>query len=417
MKFIFISILIFIFYSCKKQPLNNAPEVEILFPLELNAYSALDTIIVRANIRDYDSKSINVSIFLENQDQSPVLNNTLFLKFNESEIHINIPYVLNDRWIPSGEYFLTITAHDGVSHSQDRKKIFINAIPKKFKGILIGVKNLSIIDIYVSDTIFNFQKAYTFNNILTGMFDYHYSCFVSIHNSGKACFYSFPEWNLYKEISGLNKVGTPFKIDLKYLHPFIYMTNANGSIIGVDKNGDIRKNIKVMFSPFKINFFNNEWIFLSETYPNPYTYIEVPFKQKFFLKHGQLIDILPLDNDRWLVIEQKNNQVIWHEYKPLYNILNQFNQFNNGIYNGGIVLNNKILLFINNEIFELNKTYGTLHPLYHGDTLSLIKYEEINDLITGVNNNTLYFIKNGSFSLMLQKELPGPVVFYDFIYE
>ncbi len=415
---IFIAILLFFILSCKKQPINNPPEISIILPVEQSVYSALDTVFIRLNVRDNDSKNINLSIFLEKKDFTPITNNTLLYTFNKNEIQIDIPFALTDRWINSDEYYLTVTAYDGYSKSQARKKIFIHAIPKKFKGIMAGVKNQSFVDIYVSDTSFNFQKVFSLNNLLTGFYEYRFSLFASIHTNGVANFYTYPNFSLIKEISGLNKIGTPFRIDWKFQSPYLYITNANKSIIAIDKDGIIRKNISTKFSPYKINYFNNEWVVLSEVYPYPISYIEAPFQQKNYLKQGNLIDIIYLDNNRWLVVEQKNNQILLYEYKSLYNILNQFNHNIYGTYYGNLILNNKIILFIDNKIFELNKIYGTLFLLYQNNcSISQIKYEETKDLITGVFENSLCFIKNNLYSHNFSVYLPGNIVFYDFIYE
>ncbi len=416
-------LLIISFYSCKKEKANSIPAVELIMPIDYSAFSALDTIRIKATINDKDGDKIIVSIYLKNSENQ-LVEQGWYKEFNSWQVQLDEVLVLSDRWLPTGEYKLILSANDGKEAVKIERTIIINGIPKKFYGLIVGVKNLQQCDVYVCDTSFVFEKKYTLNNLLNGFYDYYNQRFVSIKNNGVVSFYLYPEWTWIGEITGLNKVGSPFKADYLYNYPYIYLTNANGSIIAVDKNGNIRNSIKTMFSPFKIDYSYNQWVVLSDYYPYSVTWIEVPLSLKNYQKNGTLVDILTIDENRRLIIEQVVNtvnhqpeKVIWYEYKPLYNILQKFGERLNAKYYDGIVVNHNLYLSIDNSLYELNKIYGTLSPVMNGLSLKRLQYEEVNSLLYGCNQQTLFVLTVSPFTLVETYSFSGEIVFYDFIYD
>ena len=408
--------MIFSFISCNKKEVLNFPEVAILLPNEGFTFSALDTILVKISLKD-DIEGYKYLSFLIQDEHSNQTFNVRNVTVYGKEFVYEYNYVLNERWINSGEYLLVVNVNNGKLSASASKKILISAIPKKFKGIIAGVGNSSNVDIYVSDTTFNFNKVFSLSNLYDAYFDYYNSQFYAIFNDGVVRFYTYPEFFAFKEITGFKKVGVPFKTSFIYEYPYFYVCNSNGYVWGIDKDGNVRQVINTLFSPYKLGFKNNEWIILSDTYPYDLCWIEVPLQQKNYQFSGKLVDLLNLNKERWVIVEQKNNKVIWYEYKSLYNLLDTLGKIENANYNCGLEINGKVYFSINNKIFLLNKIYGTIYEVFNGIRFEKLKFDDVNTVIVGVDENKLYILENETFNTLRTLMLPNKIIFYSFIYE
>ncbi len=89
----------------------------------------------------------------------------------------------------------------------------------------------------------------------------------------------------------------------------------------------------------------------------------------------------------------------------------------NSQYHDGINIHGDLYLSIDNSLYVVNKTYGTLSPVYQGTILQQLQYEEVNNLLFGIYNQTLYVLKTSPFSVQVSYTMPDDIIFYDFVYE
>lgn len=408
--------LIICMLSCKKPVEDLSPVIDIIAPQEYMQFDALDTIRVKAIIKDDQAKSLNISVYLKSNTQTTA-SDVWMGTFQGNEIALDMRLPLTNRWLPGGEYFLTISANDGNQTTWSSKTIIIRAIPKRLAGLIVGIENLQLCDVYVSDTSFIFEKKYTLQYAEDGVYDYMNSRFISIHSNGVARFYHYPEWTLQKEITNLKKAGTPFRFDKTMMYPYFYITNANGFIYAIDKDANIRQSINTLFSPFKINWANDKWFVLSEYYPEPQTWIEIPSMLKNYSFNGKLVDAFHLSGSSWLVIEQKSNGVALHKYTSDNNFISKENEIGQVLYNGGIKIQNKIYLALSQKLYEVNPIYFTLFEVQNSNDWHQLKYEETGMFLMAISNNQLFFINSSNFQVVKTLQLPGKIMFYDFLYE
>ncbi len=402
--------------SCKKSVEDVSPQIDIIEPQEFMQFNALDTLKVKAIIKDDKAKSLSISVYLKNNDQMTVSDVWSGI-FQGNYVNLDIRLPMTNRWLPGGEYQLTVAVNDGNQTTWGAKTIIIRAIPKRLAGLVVGVGNMQLCDVYVSDTSFVFEKKYTLQNVEDGVFDYIHSRFISIHSNGVARFYDYPEWVLQKEITNLKKAGTPFRFDKTILYPYFYITNANGFIYAIDKDANIRLSIKTLFSPFKINLANDTWFVLSEYYPEPQTWIELPTMLKNYCFNGKLVDAFNLSPSSWLVIEQKSNGVVLHKYTADNNFISKEHEINQVLYHNGIKFENKIYLVLGQKFYEVNPIYLTLFEVQSSIDWEQLKYEDTGMLLTAVSNNQLFFINSSNFQTVRTLQFSGKIMFYDFLYE
>lgn len=408
--------LIFIQLSCERKKINEPPSLNIYLPIENSTFKAIDTFEVKATATDDNAKNIRFSLYIADNNLQAV-NTPLVYNFSGNFATLQINYILNERWLNSGSYYLVVTASDDELITRQYARIQISSIPKKLIGYVVGVKSNSGCDIYIGDTNFVFTKQFSTSNSITGNFNSYSKLINIVTTDGKLKAYQYPYFNEVFSIVALNKIGSPFKADIYDKYPYTYVTNANGSIISVDHNGQIRNIYRTLFSPYRLILWEEIWVCLTEFYPQQYSWIEVPQMTKNYQNNYPINDIIPFDNERCLAIQQDGNQVIFYTYKPEINYFNSFGHPQSGQYNGGININQDVYVSIDTKIFQIDPIYGNLSNIYNGEPLSMLKWEENEHNLYAVNNNRFIMLKWQPLQLIYSKDFDDKIIFYDFIYE
>lgn len=414
-RIIVFCLLLYITLSCKKKVLNEPPIINIHLPLENTTISSIDTLDVKVIIRDNSANMLRISLYIADENMRTVTSPAIY-NLSGNFVNLDVQYAVNERWLESGIYYFVVNASDGELQTKSFVKISVNCVPKVFSGIVVGVQSNQGCDIYVCDTNFVFTKQFSVSNCLGGV----YNCYTNSLNvvlcNGVMEAYDLSYYNQVFSISGLNKLGTPFKADIAWIHPYVYVTNANGSILAIDENGQVRNVFRTIFSPYKIIRWNKMWVTLSDYYPQEGNWIEVPELSINYYFNGTITDIAPLDNERCLIIQQNMNSVKFYTYKPAINYLSNFGHEQIGTYNGYVNCESEILVSIDNQLYRLNEIYGTLCNVYNGEGLSMLKWEESHQLIYGVNQNRLLVLKNSPVQAISSYDFSDKIVFYDFMY-
>jgi len=408
--------MIFIQLSCERKKINTPPTLNIYLPIENNTFNAIDTFEVKATASDDNADNLRFSVYIADNNLQAVNASSVY-NFSSNFATLDVTYVLNERWLTTGSYYLVVAASDDELTTRKYVRIQITSIPKKLIGFVVGVKSNSGCDIYIGDTNFVFTKQFSTSSSITGNFNSFSKLINIVTADGKLKAYQYPYFNEVFSIVALNKIGSPFKADIFTKYPYIYVTNANGSIISVDHNGQIRNIYRTLFSPYRLILWKEIWVCLSEFYPQQYSWIEVPQMNKNYQNNFYINDIIPFDNERCLAIQQNGNQVNFYTYKPEINYFNSFGHQQNGQYNGGININNDVYVSIDTKIFQIDPIYGNLSNIYNGEPLSMLKWEESQQNLYAVNNNRFIMLKWQPIQLFNSKDFDNKIIFYDFIYE
>jgi hypothetical protein len=416
-KFVFvIFVLIISIIACEKDVVNDAPHLTINAPTENISLKSIDTVWVDCNVTDDNATSLTVTIYIVNMQMQSV-SQAMVLNYQGAHAHVLVDYDFSNRWMPSGQYYLVVQASDGSLISKAYVHVNISSIPKQFSGLVVGVQNQQGCDVYVSDTTFVFNKKLSFPATLKGCFNPYGQDIEILLSSGVLKSYGIDYYDELYSKSGLNKIGSPYNGDLMVKYPYTYVSDANGNIFALDVNGNVRNSISTLFSPYKLLFWNNEWEVLCSLYPQSYNWIEVPILNKNYQTSYTLSDLLPLDDSHCLVISQQNQSVQMMTYKPEINYLTNFGQVIIGQYNGGIMINEQLYVSVGNDLFLVDKTYGSVFIAFQGVPLMNLKWDDVNQQLYASYQNNLCKLSFPQVSIQNTFAFTGNVIFYDFIYK
>jgi len=402
--------------SCKKEDENHPPQIKVNAPLENSSLKAMDTVWVDCEVSDDDANSITVSIYIVNA-QMQIITQPYTQTNHSTYAHIQIPYDFSNRWLDSGIYYMVIQANDGNTSVKSYIKIYISAIPKKFCGLITGIQNQQGCDVYVCDTSFVFSKILSLPSVIKGCCNPYEQSIEILLSSGTLEAYSFDYYQKLYTKNGLNKIGSPFYGDVAVKYPYTYVTDANGNIFAIDENGIIRVSLATMFSPYRLLYWNENWVTLSSQYPSTHYWIEIPQMIKNYQTSFDLSDIFPLDETHCLLVSQQNQTVQFYSYKPEINYLITFGQSVSGVYNGGIFLNDELYVSIGNDLYAVDKIYGSVFSVFNGTALSNLTWEEVHQQLYAFNQKNIYILSSSPMSIQRTFSFSGNVVFYDFIYK
>ncbi len=125
--------------SCKKDSDTEFPEISITDPYENQVFSVSDTIGVVASVSD--NKNLDyVSVRIVNNEMAAVSAVRTF-EPGDKTMNIALDMVVEDQLIPSGDYYIHITASDGENVTNEYKKINIHELEKRLRFVLVLTKN------------------------------------------------------------------------------------------------------------------------------------------------------------------------------------------------------------------------------------------------------------------------------------
>ncbi|MDQ3047531.1 MAG: hypothetical protein M3R27_08300 [Bacteroidota bacterium] len=180
--FSFLLLLPF-FFSCKKDKDTEAPDITINTPYENQFYSVFDVINVTASVSD-NKQLTEVSVNLLNADQVPAYL-TFPINVSSPSASVNFAYALDDIHLEGGMYYLHIFATDGENDAHAYQKIYIAAVPKVLKKLVVTTASSSSqTNVSLVDSTFSALSFYhTFSGDYIG--SYASSYYQKIYNCGE----------------------------------------------------------------------------------------------------------------------------------------------------------------------------------------------------------------------------------------
>ncbi|MCW9041017.1 MAG: Ig-like domain-containing protein, partial [Flavobacteriales bacterium] len=119
--------------SCEKITDEEVPRISISTPYNNQQINGNDTIFITGSVSDNNTiKSISIS--LRNSNDIPVLP-TISHSPNDNSFSFNDPYFFDDLYMPSGQYYFSIKASDGINTATKYINISYGEIPKTRTGV------------------------------------------------------------------------------------------------------------------------------------------------------------------------------------------------------------------------------------------------------------------------------------------
>jgi hypothetical protein len=159
-KYFYLSgILIILLFACKKGKDDQPPLISITSPTENQVFDVNDDIHLIGTISDETAlKAVAVTLL---NDQGLPAHVTLPIQIKSLQMTVDVHYLLDNNHLESGWYQLQVFASDGVHDAYLVQHIYIKALPKELKKIVVStVLNTTQTNLYNADTISNVLKPY-----------------------------------------------------------------------------------------------------------------------------------------------------------------------------------------------------------------------------------------------------------------
>jgi len=255
-----------LFAACKKSK-NDPAVITIVKPLSGTVYFPGDTIQLEADIRD-DDKLGSATIKLLNAAYTPVSHQDQVPLNELTEYHLNQTYVIDNFYLESGTYFITVSVSDGNEDANEYRAIVIHELPETRKAVYIITRpdsmNVNVVEL---DSVGQQQ------NRLTVPGDYAESAINSRYQqliiSGQFGYYNQYDLETYANVFSeppYNGAG-PSYLDLFFYDNLTYVSYYDGRIQAFDRYGAVKFNSEqpVYYQPGTL-CVNSEYVFAEAFY-------------------------------------------------------------------------------------------------------------------------------------------------------
>ena len=254
------------FYSCKKDTDETGPEITINTPVENQSFNVFDYISVNADIKD-DHKITSVSISLSN-DQFVGVNHGISVAVSSPSMHVNTTYQLDNIHLETGYYNLEVTASDGKNDSHKYRKIYVVAVPRVLKKIMVATSSSTSQTNYSTvDSAFTTLIPYHIfsgDYIGTSMSSYDQELYSCGNYTGKLYGYDFQN-NVQSFAVNPLVSGAPYFTGYYGEERNIYVARYDGNITGYSYSGDVLYNALANSGYYATKIkMNDEYLYAEE---------------------------------------------------------------------------------------------------------------------------------------------------------
>jgi hypothetical protein len=223
------------FHSCEKNEDTLRPVIRFELPAENLLIKAGDTVRVKAIVNDNEVvRSIKLS--LVNSSSIPETT-PLYIYPDSREAILDVMYPIDNMEIPSGDYYLLITASDGYNQKNGTRPVKI-AEPdiEILNYIMVKRLNSSVTRVEVAgssfntDTVFNIQKPYGLSDISSKYGLLYFS------SKSPSKLYALNTFNYLEEWGRDAIIPYPEFIHSE-MGEYLFLSSGNGSITGYDSEG------------------------------------------------------------------------------------------------------------------------------------------------------------------------------------
>lgn len=145
--------------SCRKEKDEKGPDITFISPADNQSYMVYDHVAVKADIKDA-TKIVKVSVTLVDGNYIPMQESS-DVPVTSPSMTANLSYQINNIHIESGLYYIMISASDGKNDSHQYRPVYITAVPRVLKKLIIAAKTSnSQTDMYEIDSVLSSKNLY-----------------------------------------------------------------------------------------------------------------------------------------------------------------------------------------------------------------------------------------------------------------
>jgi hypothetical protein len=241
--------------SCQKDKDEIYPKIIFEKPFENSSFNVMDTAFISASVSD-ESKLEKIEIGLADENFTPKLR-TYNYPFSDNPQKILFEYPINDKRLPSGDYYFFIRADDGTNVKHKYRKIRIYELEKEYLGLIAITKNQSnYFVLYIDSQNNTFNKLQfqadsikTSYNSLENQFS-----ILGLNNTDFQVF-DFPDFNQLWSVNNFPNPPFPYFTDLKILDNRYYISFYEGEVKSFNSFGQKYKSYKLSDSYYAVNSY------------------------------------------------------------------------------------------------------------------------------------------------------------------
>lgn len=374
--------------SCKKKE-NPGPEISFTSPVSGNTFYPGDTIHVVADISD-DNELPSVTLKLLDAAYMPVDHQESFA-INAASFHLSYNYVIENEYLETGNYYLTLSTSDGDNNRNEFRSIFIYEIPKTKKTTYVLTAPDST-HVNVSQLDSGSNLAFRFS--VTG--DYAASVINSRYKQLSIAGKTYGGYNLFNLEDGTNLFSEPaynntlpsFQ-NLFFAHYFTFMSYYDGHIRAFDKEGTVQFNSvqPVYYRPDAL-CVNDQYVFAEGYYPGAAEnrlvviyYSTGEAKQEYNIDLD-ITSMVSKDNNNIIVFGNKNGDGKIILYSVTSNGISDFHTlFGNTIYSAIAIDDDRYALATAGGLYSYQESNNNLIPIDNSEPAYSLEYDDVNGIL------------------------------------
>lgn len=240
---IYLAIMVFVLFSCKKPENAGFPTVQITAPTGTATYTATDTITVKANVSDANSiRSIGIYII---NSQGVTVTAVASVPVTSKQMSFTFYYPINNIHLTTGAYTLVVRVSNGTNATNGYQAITINAVPTVRLGIYAVTRGSTVTvtrldSNYNASAIYNQTGDYSSSDINT----YYQQLYVAAADSGNMNAINMPLGGQLWGATGL--VGPqPYFTNVYSYGNAVFTSDYQGFIKYYNSQGNLAVSFKV----------------------------------------------------------------------------------------------------------------------------------------------------------------------------
>ena len=388
-RFAFLFILFtFVFAACKKS--NNDPAVvTIVKPLSGTVFMPGDTIQVEADMTD-DDKLGGVTIKLLNSSYSPVSHQEQFPLNELTSYHLNQSYVIDNLYLESGTYFITVSVSDGNEDANEYRAIVIHELPKTRKAVYVLTRpdsmNVNFVEL---------DSGGQLQNRLAVQGDYAESAVNSRYQqliiSGQYGYYNQYDLETFANVFSeppYNGAG-PSYLDLFFYDNLSYVSYYDGRIQAFDRFGAVKFTSEqpVYYQPGAL-CVNSKYVFAEAYYSvqgaRKFEVINNPSgvtRQEYNLG-ADIAAILSTGDNEVTIFGNKNGDGKIYAYHVLNNYADDLHTLPGiTVYSAVAIDADNYALATQNGLYSYQQSINNLIPMDVSEPVYSLEYDQVNGIL------------------------------------
>ncbi len=314
-KLLILLLMVLLFVSCKKKNDTDGPQIIINSPAENQQFAVYDTISVKANVCATSKlQYINISVTDENF-VTEFSANTINPDNNCYDVNIDLP--ITDIQLPSGVYYLLIKASDGTIETKKFQKIYITAVPKKLKYLLVITKNGTTIGLSKIDSTDALVPIKTITSDYCGsaVSSNAQQFYIAGRYTGDVSVFSTNDWQFQWSVPAIVSPPFPYFEAIDVYNSQLYVSYSEGKFDIYNASGNIRTSRVIDNGNFPVKFLpHNNYLITYERSPSGVDkYLVIYFTTSFttYLKLQitfEIEHVFTKDDDHCIMFCNKDDQ-------------------------------------------------------------------------------------------------------------